>query len=202
MRRLAVVIRNQRGFLLPLVLVVLAVIVGLATTMMNTGVLSERVAGNYSDRDRAFYAADATMTLVEGWIKNGLPPFEPFQVQVFSRDGMSSPYKGFYDRATSIDSAIAKNAVGRVDSRLQPAGVPSPLFAPTFIPFVAQQPVYIVELLNVPCTVVGSNRITLRVTTRGWGQKPTTAVTLQALFSFDYLCSAVSGIGSDLSPAI
>lgn len=188
--------------MLPLVMVLLVVVATLSTSMVNTGILSERVAGNYSDRDRAFYAADATMTLVEGWIKSSLPPFEPFQVQMFSSGGRAGPFSGFYNREISIDDAIADNVVGKVNRPVRPAGVPRPVFEPVTIPDVNRQPVFIVELLTIPCTGNGITRITIRLTTRGWGSKPTTAVTLQSLYSFTTTCNSLNGIGDDLSSAI
>lgn len=190
---------RQSGFVLAVVLVLLPIVLLLGITSMNSVTLNERTSSNYSDKDRAFHAADTALNVVERWMELDSPPFRPFQPGVFTANGGLNGFPGLYSVATSIDNALRTGRVGSIDSSF---GVGATSFRPQAIGQVSAQPVFIIELEEAPCVVAGANRALFRVTSRGWGLKPTTQVTLQTHMSMDYPCSNLDGSGSDLAPAV
>lgn len=190
---------KQQGFVLILVLVLLPIVLLLGVTSMNSVTLNERTSSNYSDKDRAFHAADTALNVVERWMELNTAPFSPFQPGAFSANGGLGGFTGLYSVSTTIDNAIRSGRVGTINATF---GVGPSAFRPEPIGQVSAQPVFIIELEEAPCVVAGSNRTLFKVTARGYGLKPTTQVTLETRMSMDYPCSNLDGSGSDLAPAV
>lgn len=165
------VCRGQSGVALVTSLVILLVLSLLALAGMQSSVLEERMAGNMSNRNLAFQAAEAALRDAEYFLESAtLPAF----------DGSGGLYQPTVAGTASRWNLIAWDDT---DSR-QISGTDT-------ISDVAQQPRYIIEDMGaLESTASGSlvasepvpdNRV-YRVTARGVGGTATAIVMLQCTF--------------------
>lgn len=172
---------EQRGVALPMGLVILVVMMLIGVAAIQSTTLDEKMAGNETDRNRAFQAAEAALRDAERDFTSG------------GRDlsGLSafSPDCGASTTASDADDGLCYNG---------PAGYATPIWttasmtgAPSVqygrftgaagISGVSAQPRYLIQGLrqNVP----GSGTVFYyRITARAQGASPNTVVWLQTVF--------------------
>jgi len=165
------VLQDESGAALVTSLVILLVLSLLALAGMQGSVLEERMAGNMSNRNLAFQAAEAALRDAEYFLEGAtLPAFD-------GTDGLYQP--------TAAGTTPRWNLVNWDDSDSRK------ISGTDTIDHVAQQPRYIIEDMGaLESTVNGSlvaseavpdNRV-YRVTARGVGGTTTATVVLQCTF--------------------
>lgn len=145
--------RAARGIALPMALVILTLLALMGTMALRSTTVSERVAGNARDRDKAFQAAEAA-------VQACLDQFEA----------------GAYPAARLLTPPVNAGAQEhwQVEANWTDAGSQSVTLGVN--PGLAQPPRCMVEVLNA---TAGSVRVTARAT----GASPDTIVILQATAS-------------------
>jgi type IV pilus assembly protein PilX len=164
---------RQRGAVLIVGLIFLALMTLIGVTAFSVATQEERMAGNTRDRLRAFEAAEAALRECERYLSNPIPP-------VFSANGTTDP--GMYDTAAGLQEKWETINWSTDPSRQL-----------TNVGGVSEQPRCIVQRT----TRVRSNNPSLRaelpqpsafayqVTGRGVGANRNTAVVLQTSFIRD-----------------
>ncbi|GAB6067343.1 pilus assembly protein [Methylothermus subterraneus] len=163
---------HQIGAALIVSLVMLLVMTILGVAAVQSVILEERMAGNYFDRNVAFQAAEAALRQAEAVIAANAAPFDPFDQTAFNGSN------GLYNTLSGSPIDIGSTASTAVPG--------------TSLPEVANQPVYIIELIQKSCNGSGDNAL-FRITARAWGRDANTVVTLQSLFRRAIACSGSNG---------
>jgi len=165
---------RQRGTVLIVGLVFLALMTLIGVTAYSVATQEERMAGNARDRLRAFEAAEAALRDCEGHLGRPIPP-------QFSADGTAD--SGMYD-TPAVDAADKWEAIAwATDPTRQLSGIDG----------VAEQPRCIVQRMARTRTTNPSLRAELpqasvfayQVTARGVGANRNTVVLLQSSFIRD-----------------
>jgi type IV pilus assembly protein PilX len=169
---------RQRGAVLVVGLLLLVILTVLGTTAMQSTSLQERMAGNARDGNLASQAAEATLRDAEQYINSKVPPFEPFQSNIFNGTG------GLYNSKASPGSfSLYNDLADTTKTRVFGAGTSA-----TALPNVVAQPRYLIELLATSC--MGSNESALfRITARAQGANDNTVVILQSRYRRALYCS-------------
>jgi type IV pilus assembly protein PilX len=165
--------RPQRGAVLVVGLIFLALLTLIGVTAYSVATQEERMAGNTRDRLRAFEAAEAALRDCERYLSNPIPP-------VFSADGSTDP--GMYDTPAGTSEKWETIAWNSEPTR-QLAGLGN----------VVEQPRCIVQRLARTRSPNPSLRAELpqpsayayQVTARGVGASRSTVVVLQTSFIRD-----------------
>ncbi|MEX8494419.1 PilX N-terminal domain-containing pilus assembly protein [Sphaerotilus sp.] len=178
--------RNESGFSLVTVLMMMVVLVSLALAGMNSSLVQERMAGNARDRNIALQAAEAALRDAEADIEANLSVASPFVSACTS--GLCLPPSMTSSNPTSqplwqtVDwsaSAAKSRAYGSVTGA-------------TALPGVSAPPRYIVELLPVLPPVSGQSANlgnsddgtaqAFRISVRATGLRTSTVVILQSTY--------------------
>jgi type IV pilus assembly protein PilX len=168
-------IRNQKGSILVVSLMILVVLTMIGVSSMSTTSLQERMAGNFRDRQIAFQAAEYTLAYAEEYARNNINSASIFN----NTNGLYDTYEG----PTNL-SAFADSWWTGTNS----------IVLPTTIDQVRTQPRYIIEYrgdigeeegtsINVGGYGVstGGGKITnFRVTVRATGLSDNTQIILQS----------------------
>ncbi len=91
-----IILKNQKGSVLLVSLMMLLVLTILAISVMNLSTTSEKLTGNQRDQNIAFQAAESALTDAEGWLKQQvIPPTStaacnPAACPVFNLNGVSN----------------------------------------------------------------------------------------------------------------
>ena len=83
-------VKNQRGSILIVSLMILVVLTMLGVSSMTTSSLQERMAGNFRDRQIAFQAAEMTLAYAEEYARNNINAVSFFN----NTDGYYALYSG------------------------------------------------------------------------------------------------------------
>lgn len=173
--------RRQRGAILIFCLVFLSILTVMGTSGMETTVLEERMSSNMHDHTLAFQAAESSLKNAEAWLlgQASLPMVSgDGSTTVWSADAMdpsATDGKYWWDHANIDTPWWTANA----DAIAGVAGV-------------AAQPSYIIEeyrtVDNGESLEFGSTRSRTfhRITARGVGVNPNTAVRVQSTFVQSY----------------
>ena len=172
--------QSQRGASLVIALMFLIVLTILGLVAVRSSTVQERMAGNDRDRAVAFEAAEAALRDAERDIQANVTSANPFDN--VCTDGLCLP-------ATVATPNWNSNSWSGATSRIY--GVNSG--AGAFPLAVSNAPRYIIELLpDVPAgsgNTLNTNArsstrggTAYRITARGWGRRPGTAVMLQSVY--------------------
>jgi len=173
--------RRQRGAILVFCLVFLSILTVMGTSGMETTVLEERMSSNMRDYTLAFQSAESSLKNAEAWLlgQATLPIVSvDGSTRVWSEDAMDpsgTDGKYWWDHANIDSTWWTANA-----------------FAITGVAGVAAQPTYIIEEYRTVDTgeslEFGSSRSRTfhRITARGVGVNPNTAVSVQSTFVQSY----------------
>lgn len=166
------IISNQRGLVLPLVLIFLVVMMLLGTAAIRNVTLEEKMAGNLRNRDLAFQAAEQALRFCENSIQNSVPI--PLNVQ--------GPVNGkdYWEVAANWDNATIAVQVPRSKSEDDVNSAK-----------LAELPKCLVELIEMPSIIsklttangqaeTGDKKTRYRITARGVGLDANTVVQLQS----------------------
>lgn len=179
---------RQRGVALVLALVFLLLLTLLGITALNTSSLEEKMANNVKDRNLAFQAAEAAMTLAESWLyaQLSLPTFTSNTAGLYEPSTSSTPRWDSVDWSSSSAVLVYPNTPA---SGVSVSGASA-------LSKVTTQPKYIIEELDSvqetggTLTVDNDHRGTgvnvLRITARGTGGTDAAVVMLQSVFSRAY----------------
>jgi type IV pilus assembly protein PilX len=174
-------LHKQRGASLVIALMFLIVLTIVGLVSVRTSTFQERMAGNNRDRAVAFEAAEATLRDAERDILANITTASAFNTTC--NDGLCFPST----TATQVwNGAVWSGASSRVYGARSGAGA-YPLT-------LSQAPRYIIEQLPEIAGGIGNSAnansgssttndgFAYRITTRAWGRRPTTQVTLQSVF--------------------
>ena len=170
-----VVMRCERGSVLMISLVILLVLTLLGIGGMNTTILQERMAGNASDRELAFQAAEAALRDGERFVSVVVQDSTVFNTACDG--GLCEPSTNGYD---VWESTVAWSAAIGYGSQ---TGLSN-------LPVVSAQPSFIAERMQV---VEKGNELTVgfsaptgpkwyRVSARGYGKNQAAQATVQSVF--------------------
>lgn len=166
--------RSQRGVALIMAMIFLLLATLLGVTAMSTTALGERMAGNMSNKNLAFQAAESALIAAETWIRSQInkPVFDPGNIA----DGLHLPSTTstpVWDVSTGIWSSTDVVAYSGLST-------------------VNTQPAYIIEDLGEVADVSGSlvlpgnykssGKNLFRITSRGTGGTDTAVATVQSVY--------------------
>jgi type IV pilus assembly protein PilX len=175
---------RQKGAILVFCLVFLGILTVLGTSGMETTILEERMSSNMRDYNLAFQSAESALKNAEAWLvlQDTLPVVSgDGSTRVWSEDAMdpsATDGKYWWDHANIDATWWAANGDAI-------AGVAD----------VATQPIYVIEQYRTvdsgQSIAIGGGESTVprvfhRITARGVGVNPTTAVRLQSTFVQSY----------------
>ena len=163
--KIAGVLRNERGAVLIVGLLILVILTMLGITAMQTSTLEERMAGNLSSRELAFQAAEAGLRAGENYLASHRD-----KLPVFNGSG------GFFQPAAPGDSGVWLTA--NWNSAQVYSGDLSG---------VAEQPRFIIEQMSSPgATLIADSAVSTqgfyRITSRGVGGTANSVVILQETY--------------------
>lgn len=166
--------RRQRGTVLVVGLIFLALMTLIGVTAFSVATQEERMAGSARDRLRAFEAAEAALRECEGYLSDPIPP-------IFSANGVTDP--GMYSEPAELAAEKWENINWSSEPTRQLSGVPN----------VAEQPRCIAQRLARVNSQNASIRAELpqaaayayQITGRGVGTNRNTVVVLQTSFIRD-----------------
>ncbi len=175
---------NQRGAILVFCLVFLAILTVMGTSGMETTILEERMSSNMRDYDLAFQSAESALKNAEAWLvlQDTLP--------ITSSDGSTRVWT-----EDSMDPSATDGKYWWDHANINPAWWAANGDAIAGVAEVASQPVYVIEQYRTvdsgQSISIGSGsssvpRVFHRITARGVGVNPTTAVRLQSTFVQSY----------------
>lgn len=165
---------SQRGAVLIVGLIFLALLTLIGVTAYSVATQEERMAANARDRLRAFEAAEAALRECERYLSGPIPP-------IFSSNGATDP--GMYSEPAALAAEKWVSISWSSDPTRQLSGVPD----------VAEQPRCIAQRLARVTSANPSIRAELpqpaafayQITGRGVGTNRNTAVVLQSSFIRD-----------------
>lgn len=177
---------RQKGVVLVIGLLYLAVLTALSAVAAQSVLLQERMAGNARDRNLALQAAEAALRDAEHYIRSDAAPFAPLQPDSFDGSGGlydARDHPGEFSRYDALTDPAATRVLGADTGAVA-------------LPRVSAQPRYLIELLAVSCT--GSEDQSLyRITSRAQGVNEDTVVVLQSRYRRDQSCAGgASGVPS------
>lgn len=170
--------RFQRGSAMLMALLILIVLTLLGVFASSSGIMQERMSGNFRDSARAFEAAEAGARWIEAWFAS----LRNVTQQPFVCDGTCTPgtdviwapgnYPGDLSAQNDAWWAATGNPYGIDPATLAPATSAADTVATTLpTPYVSQQPQIVVEhthfardTLGIGSTGVNFYRITSRAT--------------------------------------
>ena len=182
--------RRQRGAILIFCLVFLSILTVMGTSGMETTVLEERMSANMRDYSMAFQSAESALKNAEAWLiaQAALPIVSgDGTTRVWSEDAMdpsATDGKYWWDHA-NINAAWWAETGGDIQGIVAIPGVAG----------VATQPAYVIEeyrtvdsgeSLGTGTGDVPRSRTFHRITARGVGINPNTAVSVQSTFVQSY----------------
>ena len=182
--------RRQRGAILIVCLVFLSILTVMGTSGMETTVLEERMSANMRDYSLAFQSAESALKNAEAWLltQDTLPiDSGDGTTRVWSEDAMdpsATDGKYWWDHA-NIDSDWWTEDGGDIQGIVAIPGVAG----------VASPPAYVIEeyrtvdnggSLATGTGEVPPTRTFHRITARGVGINPNTAVRVQSTFVRSY----------------
>jgi type IV pilus assembly protein PilX len=166
--------RNQQGVALIIALIFLLLMNILAVAALSTTALGERMAGNLSDKNTAFQAAESALAGGEFWIGSQLnkPVFDPANTS----DGLHLPSLSavhVWEESTGVWSG-------------------NDVLTYTGLQGVSQQPRFIIEDLGMiadnkgslvmPANYKSSGKNLFRITARGTGSSSNAVVMVQSTY--------------------
>jgi Tfp pilus assembly protein PilX len=154
--------KQQRGFVLVVGMVMLFMITLLLLYLFRDALLQERMAGNAAGRFRALQAAETALREGEARIEAGGVPFNPFRLAAFS-----------INCANGFCRGVPANPNALLDSGLQSTSISNPSANN-----LEQAPRYLIELISepVPSSAVGCGTAVYRVLAKGWGSSGATVM--------------------------
>lgn len=175
---------GQKGAILVFCLVFLAILTVMGTSGMETTILEERMSSNMRDYSMAFQSAESALKNAEAWLvlQDTLP--------VVSSDGSTRVWS-----EDSMDPAAADGKYWWDHANINAAWWAANADAIVGVADVATQPTYVIEQYRTvdsgQSIAIGGGESTVprvfhRITARGVGVNPTTAVRLQSTFVQSY----------------
>jgi len=154
---------KQQGFSLIIVLLLLTIMVGLATTALHTAGADARLQVGERDRQLAFEAAEAALRDGEAWLRAGAPAAARFDAECSA--GLCLPSADGTPQWRRVDwNGTAPIRYGHGEAVFPQAGL-------------LREPRYIIEAL--PELAAGTP---YRITAAGWGRNPASEVRLQSVY--------------------
>lgn len=175
---------RQKGAILVFCLVFLGILTVMGTSGMETTILEERMSSNMRDYNLAFQSAESALKNAEAWLvlQDTLP--------VVSSDGSTRVWA-----EDSMDPATDDGKYWWDHTNINPAWWTTNADAIAGVADVSSQPTYIIEQYRTvdsgQSIAIGGGETTVprvfhRITARGVGVNPTTAVRLQSTFVQSY----------------
>ena len=168
-------LKNQRGSILIISLMILVVLTMIGISSMSTSSLQERMAGNFRDRQIAFQAAEMTLAYAEDYAKNSINSSSVFN----DTNGFYSEYKGptnlnAYDSTwwTDADSQALPTTIDQVRTQ--------PRFIIEYRGDIGQEEGTSVNISGYGESAGGGIISNFRVTVRATGLSDNTKVILQS----------------------
>jgi type IV pilus assembly protein PilX len=163
---------RQSGAALLIGLIVLLLLTIIMITALQVTTLEEKMAGNLSNQNIAFQAAESALREAEAIIDSGATEFHPLKLSngPFQNTGDPACVAGLCGTTSPLQSDNLAAAAGKQT-------------AATGIASIVAEPEYLIELIRIdPSTDSGRVYATFRITARAWGGDSNSLVQLQSTY--------------------